>query len=187
MAMSKRAFWGQLIGKFALLAAVGLIGHLWFVYVDHQIIPVEEGKVYRGGVMSTQTLHEVVRDYELKTIIDLRYEGADTEAERDAVAKIPGVRYVGLPTGQIPNDDVVDAYLTVISNPENLPALVHCYHGTGRAPLFGAIYRIEMNGESPEHARRNAKAFFFGSSFSKQGEKGRYLRAYERRTPAPTE
>jgi predicted protein tyrosine phosphatase len=30
-----------------------------------------------------------------------------------------------------------------MDNSDNYPVLIHCYHGTGRAEMYSALYRIE--------------------------------------------
>jgi protein tyrosine/serine phosphatase len=30
-----------------------------------------------------------------------------------------------------------------MDNKDNYPVLIHCYHGTGRAEMYSALYRIE--------------------------------------------
>ena len=66
------------------------------------------------------------------------------------------------------------------NDPENLPVLIHCYHGQGRAVLFSALYRIEFEGWDPDRARRATRLVLEGSSFDDNAGKGRYLIDYER-------
>jgi hypothetical protein len=55
---------------------------------------------------------------------------------------------------------------------------MHCYHGEGRAPLFGAIYRMEYLGWKPEEARKATRFFSFRGSFKPGSGKGEFVRSY---------
>jgi hypothetical protein len=55
---------------------------------------------------------------------------------------------------------------------------MHCYHGEGRAPLYGAIYRMEYLGWDPEDARKATRFFSFRGSFRPGSGKGEFVRSY---------
>jgi hypothetical protein len=40
-----------------------------------------------------------------------------------------------------------------MDNKDNYPVLIHCYHGTGRAEMYSALYRIEYENFTNEDAR----------------------------------
>ena len=118
-------------------------------------------------------------------MLDLREEPVRAlEAERGAL-ETAGVRYVNLPTPQIPTDDTVDAFLELVQQDGALPILIHCEHGRGRSVLFAAIYRIEIEGWDNEAACASTRFFAWRGAFRAGSEKGDYLRAYQRRLPRP--
>lgn len=190
-ALARRAGRKTRIG--ASIAAIG--GLVWLglyvhhVHVQHRFAAVSDGQVYRSAAMSPEALLEVVRAHGIKTVIDLRkpkrYQ-AQIEAEHAALARA-GVRHVNLPTSQVPKDPAtVDQFLAIIGDPKNRPALIHCYHGTGRAMLFSSLYRIEFEDWDNDRARRATRWLTWGSGFSEQAGKGKYLLGYERkRAPEP--
>lgn len=175
---------------YVVLATVVVVGgwQLYDIKVRHRLDTVAAHKMYKSGAMPPQQMAEVAKDLGLKTVIDLRtfVEGQDStnttplsdiEAEAKALEAI-GVRHVHLPSGQVPTQETVDRFLQVLDDPANQPALVHCYHGVGRAELFSAVYRMEYEGWDNERARDATRFIVSGSSFDDSKEKGRYLLDY---------
>ena len=113
----------------------------WSVF-EYRFTTVTEGRFYQSAEMPPEKLLEVVQKFKIGAVIDLRKPAEKIEAERIALAQI-GVRHFHLPTGQVPPDEVVEKYLTILDEPTNWPVLVHCRHGEGRSMLFAALYRIE--------------------------------------------
>ncbi len=77
--------------------------------------------------------------------------------------------------------DELNSFYEIMDNPENYPVLIHCYHGAGRAPLFGAVYRIEYEDMSNEEARDKTRFLLKGSSFDDDSPKGEFLKNYKKR------
>ena len=102
-------------------------------------------------------------------------------AEKEAVEKLEGVTYFNLGTDQVPTQETVDKFLTIMDDPSNYPVLLHCYHGVGRAQLFSAIYRMEYEGWSNQDAREQTRVLLKGSSFDEGAPKGDYLINYKPR------
>ena len=86
-----------------------------------------------------------------------------------------GLRYVHLPSRQVPEPVTCEAFLSEMRRSEAWPVLVHCQHGTGRSVLLSALYRIEVEGWSPEQARQATRWLTWGSSFAADRPKGRFL------------
>ncbi len=51
-----------------------------------------------------------------------------------------------------PQDDQVAEFLSLVSDPANHPAFVHCKHGSDRTGMMCAIYRVAMEGWSKDRA-----------------------------------
>ena len=58
---------------------------------------------------------------------------------------------------------------------------IHCFHGTGRAMLYSAIYRIEYERMLSEEVRKKTRFILNGSSFDKGKPKGDFLISYQAR------
>jgi hypothetical protein len=61
-----------------------------------------------------------------------------------------------------------------MDNSDNYPVLIHCYHGTGRAEMYSALYRIEYENTN-EAARQGVRTLLKFSSFDDGTPKGEYL------------
>ena len=178
-----------------LLLAIILIFVGKYVYdmnINHNFETITEGKVYKSGVIPPNEIADYVKKYKIKSIVDLRYPGTqdlvnnpeipeELTAEKEAVAKIEGVNYFNNGSDQVPQQKNLDAFFKIMDNKDNYPVLIHCYHGTGRAEMYSAIYRIEYENFSNEDARNNVRTFVKFSSFDDGKPKGEYLKAYKSR------
>jgi protein tyrosine/serine phosphatase len=175
-----------------VLVLIGTGKYIYDRHINHNFIAITEGKVYKSGVIPPDEIADYVNKYHIKSIIDLRFPGTgdtvnnpeipkELTAEKEAVAKIPGVNYFNDGCDQVPKQENVDAFLKIMDNPANYPVLIHCYHGIGRSQLFSAIYRIEYEGWSNEDARNKAAFPVMFSSFDNGTPKGEYLKAYKSR------
>ena len=194
-ASRRRRRWPWMVGG---VLAIGLGVGGWQVYdihVRHRLETVAPGNVFKSGAMLPADMAATATDLHLKTVIDLRTvivgqdsthttTPEDIAAEASALAAV-GVRHLHLPTGQVPDQATVDRFIELISDPANRPTLIHCYHGTGRAELFTALYRIELEGWDPEAARCATRFVVAGSSFDTDKEKGMYLKAYQPKHAKP--
>ena len=158
--------------------------YAWWHWMESRFTVVSPGRVYTSAAMQPERLRKVVRRQGIRTVVDLRAEtercgpeGLKAEAK---VLSEEGVHHVNLASPQVPTPEILDRYLTWMSDPEHLPALIHCNHGEGRAVLYGALWRIEFEGVEPEDARRGCRRFTTkGSSFDVGKAKGEFLIQYE--------
>ncbi|MEO1008467.1 MAG: protein-tyrosine phosphatase family protein [Planctomycetota bacterium] len=149
-----------------LVVAVGTIA--WFAGVDEQVWPkrfgvVQEGAIYRSGEPTPGATEAVVREYGIKTIIDLGAHTLDTPEERLAqrTADALGVtRYrfglIGDATGD-PNDYVLA--LRIMNDPAHQPVWVHCAAGSERTGCLVAMHRIVNDGEDLDAAYAETTRF----------------------------
>lgn len=179
---------------FSLLALL-LIFAAKYVYdmnINHNFETITEGKVYKSGVIPPDEIESYVKKYKIKSIVDLRFPGtadlknnpeipAELTAEKLAIAKIKGVNYFNNGSDQVPNKDNLALFYKILDNPDNYPVLIHCYHGTGRAEIYSALYRIEYENFTNEAARQGVRTLVKFSSFDDGTPKGEYLKAYKSR------
>jgi len=171
-----------------LLAAAVLIGggrYLYWSMVQLRWMTITEGQVYKSGALPPERMLAKVKENGIRTVIDLRQEPPEVRDPERLALEAAGVRYVNLPTGQVPPDSMVDAFLEIARDPTQRPLLVHCEHGWGRSVLFSALYRIEVEGLSPEEAWNRTRILPWFGSFKPGSGKGEYLRGYVPRTRAP--
>jgi protein tyrosine/serine phosphatase len=160
--------------------------------INHNFETITEGKVYKSGVIPPDEIESYVKKYKIKSIVDLRFPGtadlknnpeipAELTAEKLAIAKIKGVNYFNNGSDQVPNKDNLALFFKILDNPDNYPVLIHCYHGTGRAEIYSALYRIEYENFTNEAARQGVRTLVKFSSFDDGTPKGEYLKAYKSR------
>lgn len=178
-----------------LVLAIILIGVGKYVYdmnINHNFETITEGKVYKSGVIPPDELESYIKEYKIKSVVDLRFPGTGDDvnnpeipveltAEKEAIAKIKGVNYFNNGSDQVPVQKNLDTYFKIMDNPDNYPVLIHCYHGIGRAELYSALYRIEYENWTNEDARMGVRTLVKWSSFDDGKPKGEYLKAYKSR------
>ncbi|WP_294822096.1 tyrosine-protein phosphatase [uncultured Flavobacterium sp.] len=175
-----------------VIVLIGVGKYVYDVNIDHNFEPVVEGKVYRSGTIPPDELPDYIKKYNIKSVVDLRRPGtkdlvhnpevsAELLEEKEAVESVPGTNYFDVGSEQLPDQAVLDKYFAVMDDPANYPVLVHCYHGEGRAPLFGAIYKIEYEGIPNDEAREEARWFADLCVFDSDESKGKYLMEYKTR------
>lgn len=180
----------KLIYSLVFIVVVGGGKYVYDKHINHNFEEISEDKVYKSGVIPPDQISEYVEDYNLKSIIDLRFPGtedlvnnpeipAELIAEKNAIDNIEGVQYINLGTDQVPTQTTIDKFLEIMDNQDNYPVLIHCHHGEGRAPLFSALYRIEYENWSNEDVRAKTRLLLKGSSFDDGAPKGDFLMNYQ--------
>lgn len=164
---------------------------LYNKHFNYNFKTITEGKVYSSGVIKPEKIKDYVKDYNIKTIVDFRHPEIidelnpanldDITLEKNAVAKINGVKHINIPSDQVPTQKNLDSLFKVLDNKNNYPVLMHCFHGTGRAQIYSAIYRIEYENMSNEDARSKTRRLVKFSSFDDGKPKGEFLKNYKKR------
>ena len=182
-----------------VVVILGVTGkYIYDRHINHNFMTITEGKVYKSGVIPPDEIADYVKKYHIKSIVDLRFPGTGDEvnnpeipseltAEKNAVAKIPGVNYYNDGSDQVPKQENLDKFFKIMDNQANYPVLIHCFHGIGRAQIYSAIYRIEYERWSNEDARHKAAFPFMFSSFDDGTPKGEYLKVYKSRKQLATD
>jgi protein tyrosine/serine phosphatase len=181
----------------ALLLVVGY--YIWYVHFNYRFETIEPNKVYKSAAIPPEKLARYINEHHIKTVIDLR-DGGDAayselnpvnqkeiDAEREAIAKIQGVKHINIPSPQVPTKQTLTKFFEVLDNNISYPVLIHCYHGTGRAEIYSALYRIEYTKTTNEEARKLTRLFtelppFYKSSFAPNKDKGKFLIEYKPRS-----
>ncbi len=112
---------------------------------------VTPGVLYRSGQLLPEQLAEVIETYQLKTIVNFQLPGDEVEQERQLVES-RGLEFLHLP---MPGDGFgresqFREVLEVLQDPSRRPILVHCARGTCRTGSLVALYRMEVQGWTPD-------------------------------------
>lgn len=122
-------------------------------------------ELYRSGVPSDDDL-AAMKAMGIKTDITLQSLGGKEAGVVDhekSVCKKLGIKVVHLPLpwAKEPPKSMIDKYLKVFEEPDNLPALVHCKRGRDRTGAMVAIYRIVRSEWTNEKAFKEMESFGF--------------------------
>lgn len=176
---------------FLVFVLVTGLPYVWWVHFNYRFAAVVENKVYKSGAIPPEKIAHYINKHKIKTVIDLRDPGrddalnpgnqAEIDEERAAIEKLPGVTHINIPSGQVPTKETLARFFEVMDDSTVYPVLIHCYHGTGRAMIYAALYRIEYEGFSNEDARAKTRVILSGSSFDKGRGKGDFLINYKAR------
>ncbi len=132
----------------------------------HQV----DGAVYRSGKPSAGDVTALAASG-IRSILTLEtyaYDPDGLDAER-AAAEAAGLKFFRVAMSPMPYDkptleQVLEA-LTVTTQPENWPILVHCYHGSDRTGLVIGAYHIRAHGWTADAAIADMRNFGHGRLF----------------------
>jgi len=138
----------------AILSGAGFVIHL---AARHNFHSVSDGRVYRSGQMSGDSLEETIRSVGIKTVVNLRGDHADSDWYRDEIdtAQRMGVRHFDfdLSASEVVSDAEMERILATIDHAAK-PVLIHCKNGADRSGLVGALYLYGLERESASSASR---------------------------------
>ncbi len=154
----------KVIGGLVLLAALtfgGYAGYLQFTGNFHTVIA---GQFYRSAQPSPAQLERYIRDYGIKTVINLRGNAGYAKwwAEEVAVAERLGVKHVdfGMSASKILSAERADELLAIMRDAPK-PILVHCLSGADRTGLASVMYSQQIANMKEDVAERQL-SFAFG-------------------------
>ncbi|CAA6804151.1 MAG: Protein phosphatase [uncultured Sulfurovum sp.] len=187
----------KFLGLFLL---VGGALYVWQVHFNYRFETISDNRVYKSALIHPDRLEDFLVDNNIKTVVDLLDPGvqdalnpakqAEINAEDKAINKINekynlNIKHVNIPSGQVPTKATLTKFFEVLDREESYPILIHCYHGTGRAQMYSALYRVEYEQWSNSDARAKTRVVVEGlgyrSSFSDGKEKGDFLMSYKAR------
>jgi protein tyrosine phosphatase (PTP) superfamily phosphohydrolase (DUF442 family) len=140
-----------------LVAAVVLAGAGYIAWdqATYNFGEVQHGRIYRSGQMPSSSLDRTVRDYKIKTVLNLRGSNKDSwyAAEREATTDAGATQVdiamsscIWMSRAQLRT--VVEALDTA-----EYPLLIHCQWGAERTGLISAFAELLRPGSTLEDAR----------------------------------
>jgi len=188
----------RLLGIILLL---GIAFYVWHVHFNYRFEEISKDKVYKSALINPDRLESFLLENDIKTVVDLLDPGVQDrlnpakqiqiDEEDKAIQAINkknnlNIQHVNIASGQVPTKATLTKFFEVLDKEENYPILIHCYHGTGRAQMYSALYRIEYENWSNADARAKTRVVVEGlgyrSSFSDGKVKGDFLMNYQPRS-----
>jgi tyrosine-protein phosphatase SIW14 len=171
--------WVMAVAIALLVSVVPIVRYRWVYRHGKRFREVVPGQVYRSGTLSAPGFAEMIRQHEIRTVVNLMEDEPDPilfqsyflggGIAESALCKELKVRYVNLVPDLLTPEKLkkqrpaaIDEFLRLMDNPENYPVLLHCRAGLHRTGIFTAIYRMEYQGWTPLQAWREMKANGFG-------------------------
>lgn len=137
-----------------LIVSLGIGGLLLKPLVTQNIGIVDPGRVIRSA-QPTARLGEMIRDYKLASILNLR-GGSPADsfyANEVRVADEAGVRFYDLPLSATRRPKRRELLMVIdILSKCDYPLLIHCKSGADRTGLASALYKLMILGQPPEQA-----------------------------------
>jgi protein tyrosine/serine phosphatase len=146
------------IGVITAGVIAGSVGSYWgLVQYDGNFHTVTEGTLYRSAQLSKDGLQAVVRDHDIRSILNLRgaHPGQSWYDDEIAASEELGVAHYdyGLSARRVVTGKQIDEILEIIRNAPK-PLLVHCKSGADRSGLIAALYRFADEHTSADEADR---------------------------------
>jgi protein tyrosine/serine phosphatase len=168
-------FWYSLF--LALGCVLTIAWYAWHqAHTFRNLHAVKPGVLYRSGQMTKDGLLRALHELNIGTLVNLR--GRDYDSKNDSTAweaelcEKNFVQFVSIPLGSPEHpqkvepeaaqriiNEAAEKFLEVLNNPEAYPRpiLIHCLSGMHRTGVMIALYRMEEEGWSKEHALAEMK------------------------------
>jgi protein tyrosine/serine phosphatase len=114
--------------------------------------------LYRGAQPTEEGFRQL-RAMGVKTVIDFRSHHstkAQVEAAGMTALEIPLKADLG---SVPPSDEELRAFFKAVLDPARQPVYIHCAFGKDRTGTMAAVYRLEIDGWTPEEAMQEMEAF----------------------------
>jgi predicted protein tyrosine phosphatase len=187
------------VSSILLLLVIGY--SIWHVNFNFSFEEISKDKVYKSSLIDPDKIDKFILKNNIKTVINFLDPGVQDalnpgqqkhiDEEKEAIINFnkdynKNVSHVNIPSGQVPTKNTLHNFFEVLDNPEAYPVLIHCYHGTGRAAIYSALYRVEYENWNNKDARAKTRVLVEGlgyrSSFADGKEKGDFLMSYKPRS-----
>lgn len=120
--------------------------------------------LYRGARPDHSSL-ESLKKLGIKTVINLRFfHGERVDLRANGIEPVDMPLYAALGSSA-PREETVRRFFEIVLDPERQPVYFHCKYGKDRTGTMAALYRIEIDGWTPEEAIEELHAFGYHSIY----------------------
>ena len=134
--------------------------------------------LYRGAQPSADGF-KALRDMGVKTVICFRsHHSTKKEVEGLGMTALEMPLQADIVGSTPPTDLQVEQFFRTVLDPAKRPVYFHCAHGKDRTGTMAALYRIEVDGWTPEEAVEEMQAFGYHDNYKDLIE---FVRSYKPR------
>lgn len=165
-----------LSGLIAVVAVIA-INHRQVTALRDRFIPkrwgvVEEGQIFRSAQLSRHLVKETLERNHVQVVIDLTW---DDPTEVNHEAELRAIAELGIERGLFPlkGDGTGDVHIYAAAVAavaravrEKKPVLVHCFAGAHRTGGVVALYRLLVQGKSPDFVFREMQKYKYDPALS---------------------
>jgi protein tyrosine/serine phosphatase len=182
-----RLLLGALLVGLLVAGPMAYARHRQSLYRNFRV--VEEGKLYRSGQMSVEALQRTIKEYQIKTVISLRYanspDGLPPDWREEEFCRNNGIQYVRIrprswhidSSGEVPAEVPVSKFLKTMDDPNIYPALIHCFAGKHRTGAYCSLYRMEYQHWTNDEATKELMQLGY-TTFEDEKDIQGYLESY---------
>ena len=116
------------------------------------------GQVARGAQPDAAALRRL-RDRGFRTVVNFRFLHSEREEAEALGLKVVEIPMVASLECDPPTDAQIRRFLDAVGDPANRPVFFHCAQGKDRTGVMAAVYRMEVEGWTPEEALAEMKHF----------------------------
>lgn len=115
----------------------------------------------------------------IRTVVNLRSHHSDAEeAGKVGIRPIDLKLHASMTGSTAPTDEEIRGFLDIALDPARQPVLFHCAQGKDRTGTLAALYRIEVDGWTPDEAIEEMRAFGYHTIYKELLE---FVRTYKAR------
>lgn len=162
--------WGLPIVLVVLIATGALVYFRWFK--TYHYAEVTPGVLYRDGMRNTWEFGRALKLGNIKTVVSLVTDEEVADPSKGnfqgeaRLLEARGIELVRLPikTGGPPSEADIEKFLSVVTDKDRQPVLVHCAQGIVRTGMMVAVYQKNVLGYDKEQALDAIDIFGKGSN-----------------------
>lgn len=133
---------------------------------------VVEGRIYRSGQLSQRLVKRMLLTHHIQRVVDLTF---DNPYDKNHVAELAAIEELGIERKLCPllSDGTGDVHIYAQAVAEvadaarqGKPVLVHCAAGTQRTGGVVALYRLLVEGKSPEFVFDEMREYKYDPQYS---------------------
>ena len=137
------------------LAAAGIGGYWGVLQFEGNFHAVKAGILYRSAQLSKSEIRSTVREYAIKSVLNLRgaHAGQSWYDDEVAAAAELGLAHFDYPMSskRVLTSGQIEEVLDIVRRAPK-PLLIHCKSGADRSGLVAALYRFSETGASAAEA-----------------------------------